>query len=45
VRLVDWDAGAFEDGGDEVRLREGADERTSAIDDGMRNPANAELIR
>ena len=42
---VDHDAGTFKDGGDEVRLGEGADEGSLAIDHGMRNAANAELVR
>jgi len=38
VRLFDRDAGTFEDRGDEIRLRQGADERGPAIDDRMRAP-------
>src|SRR2546426_8558051 len=45
VRVVRRDPGALEDGGDEVRLGEGADEGRLAIDHGVRNAADAELIR
>src|SRR5437762_12257346 len=40
-----FNPGTFENGGDEVRLRKGADEGSLAIDDGMGNAADSELVR
>jgi len=44
MRLFDRNAGTFEDGGNEIRLGEGTDERGLAIDDGMWNATHSELI-
>jgi hypothetical protein len=37
--------GTFEDGGDEIRFGQGADEGSLAIDHGVRNAPDAELVR
>ena len=42
---LDCNAGALEDGGDEIRLRQGADESAPAIDDGVWDAADPELSR
>ena len=40
-----FNPGTFENGGDEVRLRKGADEGSLAIDNGMGDAADSELVR
>ena len=40
-----FNPGTLQDGGDEVRLGEGTDERSLAIDDGMGNATDPELVR
>src|SRR5437762_5096635 len=40
-----FNPGTFEDGGNEVRLGKGTDEGSLAIDDGMGNAADSELVR
>jgi hypothetical protein len=42
---IDQDASTLKNCGDEVRLGEGPDEGGLAIDNGMRNAADSELIR
>ncbi len=45
VRLIHRDTGTPEDGGDEIRLREGANEGSPAIDNRVRHASDAELVR
>src|SRR5207302_7279567 len=45
VRVLDRNPGAFENGGDEVGLGECADKGGLAIDDGVRNTPDTELVR
>jgi len=45
MRLFDRNAGTFEDRGNEIRLGEGADEGSLAVDHGMRNAADSKLVR
>lgn len=45
MRVVHRNAGSFENGGNEVRLGEGAHESGLAIDDGVRDTAHTELVR
>src|SRR2546421_4658836 len=40
-----FNAGTFEDGGNEIRLGEGTNERSLAIDDRVRDTADPELVR